>query len=87
MKPAADVLEQFPESVWVRGDFTSVWRGPHLELVVVSPGGLESWRWTCIGWRTPDDCNEADREGWVWAPTREAAEKAALEFYLEKETN
>lgn len=65
------------ESEWVRGDFTSVWEGPDLTLIVVQGHHtLESWSWACRGWREPE-------EAWVWAPSREAAEKAAMAFYLE----
>lgn len=71
------------ESVWSRSEFASIWRGPDLELVVVSPGGCESWRWTCIGWRTPS--NEEDGSCWMWSASRETAEREAMQFYLEKD--
>lgn len=67
------------ESQWVRGAFTSVWEGPDLTLIVVqSHGASEAWHWTCRGWREPEDA-------WMYAVSREAAEKAAMLFYLGKE--
>lgn len=77
-------FSQINESVWFRSEFVSVWRGPDLELICVSPRDLESWQWTCIGWRTPDDADGAEK-GWVWAASRDAAEKAAIAFYLQKD--
>lgn len=73
------MAEAVAESQWVRGSFTSVWEGPDLTLIVVqahSPS--ESWEWTCRGWREPEDA-------WTSAVSRDAAEKAAMQFYLEKE--
>lgn len=69
------MITQIAESQWVRGEFTSVWEGPDLTLIVVSTR-TEAWAWTCRGWREPED-------EWVRAPSREAAEKAAMQFYLE----
>lgn len=77
-------IDHAPGTQWFRSEFVSVWEGPNLELVCVSPGTAESWQWTCIGWRTPDDADGAEK-GWVWAASREAAEKAALAFYMQKD--
>lgn len=78
-------IETIVESAWVRSEFVSVWRGPDLELICVSPPRVESWIWTCIGWRSPDDCDAAGGDGWVWSASREQAEVAAMQFYLEKD--
>lgn len=73
------------ESCWFRSEFASIWRGPDLELIVVQSPRTESWFWTCIGWRSPDDADGASKYGWVWAVSREAAEKQAIEFYMQKD--
>lgn len=71
---------------WFRTAFCSVWGGPHLELIVVQNGrSSENWQWTARGWREPDDCDGADRWGWVETSTRKAAENAALQWYLDKD--
>lgn len=73
-KPVEPVVGQ-----WMRGVFTSIWEGPDLSLIVVQRGGpSEAWQWTCRGWREPEN-------DWMWAASREAAEQAALAFYLEKD--
>ena len=73
------------ESTWFRSEFVSIWRGPDLELVVCQHPRTEAWRWTCVGCRTPDDSDNADKSGWVWAVSRESAEQAAIRFYVEKD--
>lgn len=74
------------DSCWIRGEFLSVWIGPDIELIVVQSGGpSESWHWTARGWRKPDDDWGSDQDGWVETGSREAAEKAAMAFYLEKD--
>jgi hypothetical protein len=83
-KEAVAALSQIEESEWFRSDFVSIWRGPDLELLVVQCPTSEAWEWTCLGWRTPDDADNAKR-GWVSAPSRKAAEIAAMKFYLSKE--
>lgn len=71
---------------WFRTSFCSVWGGPDLELIVVQNGrSCENWQWTARGWREPDECDGADRWGWVETSTRQAAEDAALQWYLEKD--
>lgn len=64
---------------WLRFEFVSLWAGPDIELVVLQEGGSsEAWRWTARGWREPEDWSEP------WA-SREQAERAALQFYLQKD--
>lgn len=71
---------------WHRTVFSSVWKGPDIELIVVQTNGSsESWQWTARGWREPDDADGADNWGWCEVSTREGAEKSALQFYLEKD--
>lgn len=74
---------------WHRDESFSVWKGVKevsLQLIVVQNSGAdESWSWTARGWREPDDDYGADKWGWVASSTREAAESAALQFYLEKD--
>ena len=65
-------------SIWERTDFTSVWAGPAIDLIVIqNDGPSESWCWTARGWREPDE--------WQEEVSREAAEQAALRWYLEKD--
>lgn len=79
-------LHEAKRTRWRRSAFTSVWRGPDLELVVVQNSGSdESWSWTARGWREPDDCDGADKWGWVNTATRNDAENAALRFYMEND--
>jgi hypothetical protein len=65
---------------WRRFDFCSVWEGPDLTLVVIQENHEgEDWRWACRGWREPET---------AWSEsftTREKAESAALEFYLQED--
>ena len=71
------------QTQWKRTEFTSIWFGPDIELIVVQNGrSYESWQWTARGWREPDDCDGADKWGWVETTSRDACEKAALIFYL-----
>lgn len=71
---------------WQRTSFMSFWGGPKLELFVIqSAGSSDSWFWTCRGWREPDECHGADSDGWVESFSREACEKAAIAFYMEKD--
>jgi len=71
---------------WHRTVFSSVWAGPDLELIVVQNGrSSENWKWTCRGWREPDECDESDSEGWVGCVSREEAEKSALQWYMQKD--
>lgn len=71
---------------WIRGNSFSAWIGPDIDLIVVQSGGSsESWHWTARGWREPDDDWGADKDGWCETGSREAAEQAALAFYLEKD--
>ena len=73
-------------SGWNRTEFTSVWQGESLELIVVQcSGSSEAWKWTARGWREPSEGDGADAEGWVEATTRTIAEKAALKWYMEKD--
>jgi hypothetical protein len=75
-----------PGSTWVRSAFGSFWSGPRIELIVVQNSGSdESWSWTARGWRQPDDDWGANKWGWVNTTTREAAENAALRFYMQKD--
>lgn len=74
------------ESQWFRSKSTSIWHGPNLELIVVQNAGSdESWSWTARGWREPDECDGADRWGWVNTSSREACEKAAIRWYMDKD--
>ena len=71
---------------WFRSSFMSFWGGPDLELIAVQDGGSsEDWKWTCRGWRRPDEVDGADAQGWVKALERDEAEKAALMWYMEKD--
>lgn len=70
---------------WTRTTFTSIWRGPDIELIVVQNAKSENWQWTARGWRQPDDIDSADKWGWCETAGREDAEALALAFYLEKD--
>ena len=71
---------------WFRSSFMSFWGGPDLEIIVVQDGrSSEDWKWTCRGWREPDDIDKSDEQGWVRALDRESAEEAAMWWYMEKD--
>lgn len=81
------VRQHLPEqSGWIRTEFTSVWKGEALEMIVVQcSGSSEAWKWTARGWREPSEADGADTEGWVEASTRKIAEQAALKWYMAKD--
>jgi hypothetical protein len=81
-----EVLVKPTQTQWQRSEFTSIWVGPDIELIVVQNGGSsESWKWTARGWREPDDDWMVDAYGWVNNVSRAGAEKEALRFYMEKD--
>lgn len=82
----AESVERIAEPQWNRTSFTSIWHGPDIELIVVQNyGSDESWSWTARGFRQPGEDDGVDRWGWVNTTSREACEKAAMGFYLEKD--
>lgn len=75
-----------PEPGFSRTSFTSLWIGPDIELIIVqNAGASEGWKWTARGWRRPDECDGADRHGWVDAISQNAAESAAIRWYMDKD--